>query len=97
MKIRGSRFLGFYSKKAHKITHSCIYETPDGKEVELTCVTENPDDYKWDDKVCVGPVTRFLRIGKEGTKLRDRLTEQGHHIQARACAEQSENPIGVPV
>lgn len=59
---------GFYSEKGAKLGGTSIYATPDGKEVEVSCVDENPSapEYKWDDKVYVGPVTRWIRTAQRG-------------------------------
>lgn len=44
----------------------CIYLTPDGGEVLITCVSSSPDSlstraYAWHDAVYVGVVTRYVR------------------------------------
>jgi hypothetical protein len=58
---------GFVSHKS--IAAGCgssIYATPDGREVEVTCVDRDPngwEGYKWDDVQPVGEVTRWLRDG----------------------------------
>ena len=63
---------GFYSKKSvamgGRIT---IYRTPDGKEVEVTCVANDPkgEFYQWDDKIAVGEVTEFVSVLKAGVTV----------------------------
>lgn len=63
---------GFYSRKQAKLysstnpkLHAAMYETPDGKEVKVTTVSDskNPGGM-WDDYVYVGEVTNFLRKAK---------------------------------
>lgn len=43
--------------------YGSVYLTTEGKEVEVTCVTDTPDDHgmKWDDMVYVGEVTEWVR------------------------------------
>jgi hypothetical protein len=64
---------GFFSKEALRMgCPSYIYTTPNLKSssvdivVEVTTVTTDPlgRSYDWKDKVCVGPVDRYLREGK---------------------------------
>jgi hypothetical protein len=44
------------------IPPSHIWEKPDGTEVEVTWTTTDPNyEPKFDDSVCVGEVTRWLR------------------------------------
>lgn len=49
---------------------SAFWLTPDGREVEVTSVGENP--YGWDDKVSVGPVVKFSRRGVIGRIEKER-------------------------
>lgn len=64
--------IGFYSEKGSSIHGSYIYNRPDGTEVEVTSVFKTEDHGKvgcgWDDKVCVGPVTDFVRRGKPSAR-----------------------------
>jgi hypothetical protein len=57
---------GWYSQEAAERFGSCFYSTPDGDEVEVTCVfaTSDTADYRWSDKVNVGPVVAWLREGR---------------------------------
>lgn len=56
--------IGVFSREAVEIGHSTsIYLHVDGHEVEVTFVGDNPDDYKWPDKVVVGEVTKWVRVG----------------------------------
>lgn len=41
-----------------------IYLTPDGKEIEVTAVSQD-DSYPFPDKVLLGPVVKFLRFGRK--------------------------------
>ena len=55
---------GFYSQEAVDFGCGTIaWEAADGREVIVTCVCndEAGTGYGWKDKVCVGPVVRFLR------------------------------------
>jgi hypothetical protein len=57
---------GFYSSKA--VANDCptvFYSTPEGKEVEVTNVSNDRlgEGYLWDDKVCLGEVKDYLRKG----------------------------------
>lgn len=57
---------GFYSHEA--VLADCgtsFCSTPEGKEVEVTCVSEDPEgkSYLWIDKVCLGEVVSHLRRG----------------------------------
>lgn len=55
---------GFFSQAAvDSGCGSAEYKTPDGKLVEVTCVSSKRDDqdYRWPDKVFVGEVTEFVR------------------------------------
>jgi hypothetical protein len=51
---------------------ACIYETPDGRKVQVTNVNDSstdPDGYKWPDARCVGPVTKYLRMSDRAKKI----------------------------
>jgi hypothetical protein len=56
--------IGFYSHEARHFG-SFLYRKPDGTEVEVTSVFSSKERgeriYRWDDKVCVGEVTKFIR------------------------------------
>ena len=54
-----TQLYAFYSERAAKIFGTVIYLTKDGKPVE--CTDPAGSEYKWDDKVFVGPVDRFSR------------------------------------
>lgn len=60
---------GFYSAKQEAFTGTSIYATPEGKEVEITSVLADPEGKgcSWDDKVSLGPVTHWVRYGKQPT------------------------------
>lgn len=57
---------GFYSEKASLTYGTTIWETTEGKEVEITTTSISPggEDYHWPDKVCVGSVVQAIRPGK---------------------------------
>ena len=57
------KLIGLYSAKAAEQYGYSIYETPEGKMVAVTGVYEecNLDQYGWEDRVVVGPVTKFAR------------------------------------
>jgi hypothetical protein len=58
--------LAFYSHSAAEQCGTKIYKTPDGGEVEVTCVMKGIEDtgsYKWPDKVPV-IVVSYLRDGR---------------------------------
>ena len=63
---------GWYSARAVEFCGSFFYQDLDGKEVEVTTVTDigsGEDWYKWEDKVFVGIVTKFIREGVPRNKL----------------------------
>jgi hypothetical protein len=58
---------GFYSIKAIEGGGgTSIYSTPDGREVEVSMVDDNPEGsgYSWPDKVSRGEVVEWLRRGR---------------------------------
>lgn len=55
----------YYSPDAAKTHGSSFYRSLDGKEVEVTCVSEGLDEepyYNWSDKIDVGLVAEFIRL-----------------------------------
>jgi hypothetical protein len=66
--MSGSNWYGFYSEHAAEEFGTLIYQLPDGREVEVTGVTDNEggNGYRFPDKVPVGLVRKFLRKGKPG-------------------------------
>lgn len=54
-----------YSKEQERIGGSFVYLKPDGSEVIVTCVDDNPNfDYvKFDDIEYIGEVTKFVKGG----------------------------------
>jgi len=58
-------YYGYYSATADRRHGSIIYLDSNGKEVRVTVVYKSKErgdgDYHFDDKVCVGPVVRFVR------------------------------------
>jgi hypothetical protein len=53
---------GWYSQTAANQFGTCIYSDHEDREVMVTNVTNtNGDEYNWPDKICVGPVKRYLR------------------------------------
>lgn len=60
------KLYGFYSAKAVRARCSTsFYSTPDGREVEVTCVCRDEPGvgYVWDDKIFLGEVVNWLRRG----------------------------------
>ena len=58
---------GFFSPRSKSCGNPTYwYRTPAGEEVEVSLVYNDPetDDFKWEDKVCVGEVTDFIRLGQ---------------------------------
>jgi hypothetical protein len=52
---------GWYSQTAANQFGTVIYSDHENREVEVTNVTRtNGDEYKWPDKICVGPVKCYL-------------------------------------
>lgn len=56
------KLIGMYSAEAEELYGYATYETPDGKLVRVTGVYEESriDEYKWKDKIIVGPVVRWI-------------------------------------
>ncbi len=55
---------GWYSQTAANRFRTDIYSDHEDREVIVTHVTPtNGDEYNWPDKICVGPVKRYLRPG----------------------------------
>lgn len=54
---------GWYSAKAAQSFGTATWEKADGTQVDITCVTSDPEgeSYMWDDKVPVGKVIRCVR------------------------------------
>ncbi len=58
---------GFYSEEQAKVCGTTIYEAHDGREVEVTTVSQSLDPgVSWDDIVLVSRVRAFVRVGREG-------------------------------
>ena len=55
---------GFYSPTAAKTNGSYIYKLTDGSEVEVTalCTDKEGSAYRYEDKVYVGEVTKYIRF-----------------------------------
>ena len=59
----GATVKAWFSETAAPLYGSAIYRTPDGREVEITCLSDETF-YKWPDKVCVGEdVTGWVWVG----------------------------------
>lgn len=58
--------IGWYSEKAACMYGTVFWSTPGGGEVEITCATADPEGYKWDDRVNMGPVVAPLNRGRAG-------------------------------
>lgn len=60
----------WYSNNAAKLYGTHIYQTADGREVEVTGVQLAAGDtrgYQWSDQVAVGFVTNWVRKGRVGS------------------------------
>ena len=59
---------GFYSVRQAKVGGTVWYWSIDGSLIEVTQVDAR-EDYvsRWDDMVCLGEVTTFVRRGSKGT------------------------------
>ena len=60
-------YLAFYSEAAALLYGTVFYETPEGKEVEVTWVQRilhDDNSYQWPDKIVVGLVTKYARKGR---------------------------------
>lgn len=57
-----------YSEKMSIVSGTVFYLRPDGSEVEVTSVEDNPscENTYWDDKVLVGEVVKYVRKGRQG-------------------------------
>lgn len=51
---------GYYSAKADSLFGHVVYKTPDGKLVKVTEVCEKKSESIWDDKILIGPITKFV-------------------------------------
>lgn len=66
----------FYSAAQAKLVGIVQYQTPDGQIVEATCISKTKDhDTGFDDIVCVGKVSQFVKRISEGT-----ITFQGGKV-----------------
>lgn len=61
-----TKLYGVYSAKAAEKIGTKIWQRPDGTEVEVVSVADDPKclSFLWDDKVFVGEVTKFVRPGR---------------------------------
>lgn len=71
---------GWFSQQA--IDHgcgTCFYRTAKGGVVEVTCVNLDPagESYKWEDKVCVGKVTEWVRDGRKRSGFYEKMQRAG--------------------
>lgn len=66
--LKPHRRWGFYSAEAAQKHGTVFYATVDGRKVEVTIVSQDPEggEYEWEDKVCVGEVTDYLSKGRRG-------------------------------
>ena len=59
--------IGYYSSKQAELGGVVLYETPDGQTVECTCIVEMKGaPPPFDDMICVGQVTKFIRRTSHG-------------------------------
>lgn len=68
-KTKEKKKYGFWSTAAANAGGSAIYARPDGTEVEITALYDNPEGktYMWEDKRCIGEITHYLRQGLRNT------------------------------
>ena len=56
----------FFSQKMKEFSGSSFYQTIDGREIEITLMSENKEpNLGWDDVQYLGIVTEYLRKGSE--------------------------------
>lgn len=65
-----SQLIGWYSAQGAALDGTFIYAKDDGEEVEVSAVYSVKENgkinYRCPDKVCLGPVSHFLRRGRLG-------------------------------
>lgn len=59
------KFIGYYSAKA-AVYGTCFYLNAAGEEIEVTAVCKpgKEENYAWQDKVCLGEVGKWIRVGR---------------------------------
>ncbi len=62
---------GWFSAKSVEVgSRTAIYRHVDGREVEITGIFDSDKiediGFNWDDAVCLGEVTHWLRVGRQG-------------------------------
>lgn len=62
-----------YSATATGVTHTSIWELEDGREVEVTAIVSDPDNYKFDDAINYGPAKKYVRSGQDQPRFRNYL------------------------
>ena len=63
-----TKLIGMYSQAAVDAgSHTSFYTNEAGDLIECTNVDETMDGYHWDDKIDLGPVTKFVRRGRSNT------------------------------
>jgi hypothetical protein len=74
---------GWYSILQAEIAGTSFYSTPDGSKIEVSCVSDNPDDSgcKWDDMVPLGEVCKPLGKAVSGKvdAIEDELRRTGDY------------------
>lgn len=64
--------IGMYSEEAAKLYGTHIYSTPSGGLMEVCSVdSKYPEGYNWPDAQNCGPVDKWIRKGRTGSKERD--------------------------
>ena len=62
--------IAWLSCKQSAYTGTCFYRRADGTEVKVTMVTrDNEHGTMWDDIVCLGEVTDYVRAGAPGAAV----------------------------
>lgn len=70
--ISGSaeQLYGYYSAKARNVAGLVQYKQSDGSIVEVTCIGGKDYTSGWDDQVCLGTVTQFVKRIEDGRNRR---------------------------
>jgi hypothetical protein len=69
---------GWFSEKSLSVSGTSFYLTEDGTEVEVTCITDDPEgkEYHWDDKQFLGKVVQWSRHGRPAQHMAVGLKEE---------------------
>ena len=75
-------YYGFYSSEAAKIHGYHIYKTPDGRDVSVTIIDQDPSGefYKYADVVKVGIVTDYVRTVDSLSRIKKTLNDLKRYL-----------------